>query len=240
MMHQETLPKLKIEILSDESTAERIFYLLKQIDPSNAKRFVFDISLDLAEEIEKTDEFDSLKNKLIEFVSKNSDKNLPEKIKVLQEIWDKKNDNYFKQMETFFETKIKTPLFIGYATNLMVGNYGRTNDFVIRLKDNNLDQAIYIILEEILHLIYWDFWKKTFNTQEENPRSVKKDTGKLLSNWEISELIPEYAFYPEKSSGREKSYPWITSIRKIVDPLWKNKTNFKDFLIQLHNLKVSS
>ena len=50
-------------------------------------------------------------------------------------------------------------------------------------------------------------------------------------------MLPEYIFPFEGLSGREKFYTWIPDARKILDKLWAEKKDLKDFIIKAHKIK---
>lgn len=224
-------PKIKLKPGKPEFIAKRIFNLIKNVDLDITHKFVFNISEKLAEKIKQEKDFSDIKSEIIKFVEKETDINLEEKTSKLQKIWNKKNDAYFSHLKKKLETDFKFKEYIGYTANVMVGNYGGDNKFIIRISEK-LDDSVYIIAEEVLHLVYWDIWKRTFDKNIEKPWLLNKDNDKGLSVWKISETIPEYIFNID--SSREKSYKWLPEVKKILDPLWKNRKSFKDFLIKAH------
>lgn len=227
------LPKVKLKVGKPKFIAKRIFDLIKDLNVDDVKeinRFVFDFPNTLAFKIRETNNFNVVKNEIKKFVEMKTAKDIKEKTKKLQKIWNLKNDKYFNLLKKVLETKIKYKTYIGYTTNVMVGNYGEKNDFIVRIAEN-LDESVYIIAEEILHLVYWDIWRKTFKNIP-RPWLLRKENKKGISVWKISEVIPEYVF--NMKSSRKRSYNWIPAVKKALDPLWKKRKNFKDFLLKAH------
>ncbi len=228
------IPKVKLQPANPEFLSKRIFSLIKNIKIEDCNKYVFDIPVSLAKDIQHAKEYEEIKEAIINFILNKQDSELIRKTKTLQDVWDKQNKRYFLHLKKILETDFKQEIFYGYVTNIMVGNYGDENDFIIRITDN-LQVSAYIIMEEILHLVYWPIWDELFDKEVRSSELYTKDNEEGLSIWKISETIPEYVFNLD-ASNRAKSYPWLSEARKILDPLWQKKKNFKDFLIETHKL----
>jgi hypothetical protein len=143
--------------------------------------------------------------------------------------------------------------FICYMTNILPGAY--FDSYLITIpyyeyceRKNEREKVSFIsfiLAEEILHLTYYDLWKKIFNKKW----NLKKIIDELwyTNNWKIwkmGEMIPEYLLVENSKFrvfgwdkiDRIKAYPWIKEFRKISDPLWKNKKDFRDFVIRIHDV----
>ena len=228
------VPKVKLQVANPEFLSRRIFSLIKNIDIENANKYVFNISISLAKNIQKAKEYKEVKETIISFILNKQEPELIQKTKTLQDVWNKQNERYFLHLKNVLETDFELDTFYGYTTNIMVGNYGDKKDFIVRITDD-LKISVYIIMEEVLHLVYWSIWDELFDKKIRNSKLYMKDNEKGISIWKISEIIPEYVFKLDPSS-RSKSYPWIPELRKILDPLWQKKKSFKDFIIKAHKL----
>lgn len=233
MMQKNIYPKVKIQILNEDVLVDKIYGLINQTSDINfAKKLVLDIDDKLIKEIWKKN-FEKVKNKILIFIHKKRSKNLAKNLALLQSLWDKENDLYFYNLKEFFDIEIKDETFFCYLTDRIVGNYGLKNDFVVRINDD-LKNSIYIMKEEIFHLIYWRFWRKIFHSKNKMPFAIKNEK-KFFTTWKISELLPEYAFFLH-AKNREKSFPWLFEVKNLTDSIFKNSENLKEFIIKLHKL----
>lgn len=231
--------KVIIKAGNPELIAERIFGMMKRIDINDCHKFVYGLPLTLAEETKNAENFEDIREKLTRFVEKSCDKSLSEKTNKLKEMWAEKEDKYFNLIRKTFGYECPYDKFFGYTNNVLVGSYGDKNDFVIRMEED-WNVPFYSIMEEIFHIIYWDFWRKVFKNNDTQPWLLKKSENAEFSAWEISEVIPEYVFDFKGNSGREKFYTWLPRAKKILNNLWNNKKSFADFLIKAHRLKRSN
>lgn len=202
----------------------------------------------LSKSLNKKDK-EKLEEDIKEFVSKDAEKMIFLLAKI-EKHWNNNISNtFFKEMENIMKEKINKK-FICYITNIFPGTY--FDNYLVTLpyyehyggkKEREMES--FILAEEILHLIYYDLWKKIFNKKW----NLKKIIDELwhINNrkiWKIGEIIPEYLLvqnpkfkiYGWDKIDRVKAYPWIKKFRKISDPLWENKKNFRDFIIRIHEV----
>ncbi len=231
-------PKVKFEVADSKILAGRIWGFVRHSSSFEVcKNRVFKLNQELFQKIKIAENFEEIENDILGFVKANTEENLKQKTIALQKNWDKINDKFFTRINNFFNVELPSKEFIGYTTDLMIGNYGEDNEFVVRLTDN-LEVALFVAMEEIFHLVYWSYWKRIFGDANQKPWLLREDSKNSLSVWKISEVIPEYFFdFKGKPSRREKSYPWLIQAKKLLNPLWQeSNSNLELFLIKSHKL----
>ena len=230
-------PKVKLLVGNERLIARIIFNLINFVPLSQYRKFVFGMPYSLARKVKRVKEFKEVKEELLNFVRENNDKiSLAQKTKALQSIWNKLNDQYFMHLKRVMEINtFKQNLFLGYTTYVVASNYDKKNNrFVVQVLDE-LKYSIYYIMEEVLHLVYWDIWDTIFDKKlRKSQNFVKEKNG--LSVWKISETIPSYVFNLNIRKSSLGNYPWLLKARKILDPIWKERKNFVSFLVEAHKL----
>ena len=187
----------------------------------------------------------NLRNEIIKYVdiSKDEIKKMKFFIFKLEEYWNNLISNLF-----FLEMQNNIGNFLGkkyicYITNKVVGAYFNDREITIDYKEEmSVEKSSFILAEEILHLIYWQCWKRIYKRNISNIDEIFSIKGKKWSCWHIAEIIPEYLLVNNPSfekfgwdkRKRYLGYTWIPEIRKILDSLWDNKKDFKDFIIKAH------
>lgn len=243
------MAKVMFKQLNPEKFAEFIFDMKECISADELNRrdscFSFDIPKELAKEIISSKQLtDGLKEKII-FLIKNIKQIDKETIRRIQDFWNKKVNNiFFQEMEKYMP-RCSASEYICYVTNKMVGSYfERDNEIVMKFKsDKDKSWLASVVAEEVLHLIYWKFWKKLFN--KNMSLDERFDIGNDdVNGWSISEIIPNYLLIENDSFkslrwfdiDRSKGYKWIIELKEKLDPLWKEKKDFSDFIIKAHKL----
>ncbi len=254
--------KVKFEIASPEKVAEFIYDLRDTLDKSNLKQkggsqcIFIDFDPILKEELFYAKELTlKLKEKLTREIKKKIDFQREKMDRFLDKIkreWKQIEEIYFKEMKKFFEFK-EDKIFYCYINNCVVGSYFGENEISLpyfqefekeleKNREKNLfSEATFIIAEEILHLLYFDYIRKLFgrNFSFEEIYDMGNDD---YSGWHLAELMPEYLlvhnpvfkeFGWNKINREEQGYFWIIDLRKKIDPLFKEKS-FKDFIIEIH------
>jgi|TARA_Y100000310_G_scaffold223427_1_gene225271 uncharacterized protein YggL (DUF469 family) len=235
--------------LNPEKFAELIFDMKECLSADELNRedscFSFDIPEELVKEIILTEYLtDELKEKIIFSIK---DFKLIDEIKIekIQKFWDENVNNiFFREMERFMPG-CSVSEYTCYITDKMIGSYFERNSEVVMKFMENKDEAWLssVVAEEILHLIYWKFWRNLFD--KNLTLNERFDIGNdEINGWSISEIIPDYLLIENKifeqlswsNIDRSKGYVWIKDLREKLDPLWSNKESFSDFVIKAHLL----
>lgn len=241
--------EVKFKQLSPKKLAEFVFDMKECISAEDLHRegscFYFDIPKKIANEIVTSAKLTKrLRKKIISLIGnyKKIDKNI---IKNLQNFWDKNlNDLFFNEMEKYMPG-CSSKRYTCYVSDKIVGSYfERENEITIDFNGKeDISKVSFFVAEEILHLVYWRFWKKIFN--KNLSLEERFDIGsKKINGWLISEIIPEYLLVKNKNFekfgwnkiDRSKGYKWIRKLRKKIDPLWGEKKDFSEFVIKVHSL----
>lgn len=250
--------KVIFKQLNPEKFAELIFDMKECLSEDQLNNdesfFSFHIPVNLAKEILASEHLtNDLKNRII-FHVKNLKQIDKKTIERLQEYWDKNvNDLFFNEMEKFMPC-CSASEYICYVTDKMVSSYFEDNNEVvldIKFLIQNKDEAWLssVVAEEILHLIYWKFWKNLFNKNMSLDERFDIGNDKI-NGWSISEIIPDYLLIENKTFhqlgwnninrweniDKSKRYKWIKDLRKKLDPLWLKKKDFSDFVFKAHSL----
>jgi len=241
--------KIIFKQLNSEKFAELIFDMKECLSTKELNRedscFSFNIPDELAKELISSEYLtDELKRKIFEVIKdfKPIEKVIIEKI---QKFWDENvNDLFFQEME-YFMPGCSVSEYTCYVTDKMVGSYFEKNNEVVLkfIKHKDESWLSSVVAEEILHLIYWKFWKNLFNKNMSLDERFDIGGGEV-NGWSISEIIPDYLLIENKnfeqlgwdSIDRSKGYKWITDLRKKLDPLWLKKKDFSDFVVKAHSL----
>lgn len=244
------MPKLIFKLAPPEKIAEFVFELRDSLregglDERSGKSCIYlplpnDLKKELVSQKKLTVES---KKKIVaiykEFAEKD-EKAMKDYLKENERYWNNNiKDIYFKEIEKLIGEEFDET-YVCYITNAVVGSYFDKNIVVLDYHGElNLSIDSGVIAEELLHLLYWKVWCKAFNKKDYNESIYE---GKKWSAWHISELIPQYLLVENNSfekfgwnnMKRENVYFWIPQLRKILDPLWKNKRNFRNFIIRAH------
>jgi hypothetical protein len=244
-----------------------VYYIFKQLNPEKFAEFIFDmkdclppeasigrvspylffdIPKELKKEIISTKHLtNELKERIILLIK---DIEPIDKIKIekLQKFWDENvNDLFFQEMEKYMPG-CSVSKYICYITDKIVGSYFEKDNEVVAkfMKDKGEVWISSVVAEEILHLIYWKFWRNLFNRDLTLDERV--DIGNdEINGWSISEIIPDYLLTENRAFEKlgwlnidrcEEGYHWIKDLREKLDPLWAKKENFSDFVIRVHLL----
>ena len=255
--------RVEFKIASAEKIAEYIYDLRHTLDESKLEQrsglecIFVEFNLDLKKELfySKKLTFD-LKKKLVKNIKMQLGSQKKEMITFLKEIrkeWAKIEEIYFKEMKNIFEIK-KYKKYICYLNNCVVSAYFKNNEISLtysekfkKNKEKLIEESTFIIGEEILHLIYFDYIGKLFNKNFSFDEIYDLGNDEY-SGWHLVELMPEYLlvqnplfkkFGWNKINREKKGYFWISKIRKKIDRFY-DKKDFKKFIIKIHesfNLK---
>lgn len=66
-----------------------------------------------------------------------------------------------------------------------------------------------------------------------------------FKEWQVSEVLPEFILIennnlsdldkgPREISDRSGPYPWLNSVREKIEPIWKSRKSFRDFIIKVY------
>jgi len=243
------MTKIIFKQLKREKFAEFIFDMKECFSAEDLHRegscFYFDIPKDIVKEILDSERLtDKLKEKIITLVKDN--KQIDKKIvESMQKFWDENvNDLFFQEMERIMP-QCSNSEYICHITDKMVGSYFEKGGEVVVdwVKEKDMEYHTSIVAEEILHLIYWKFWKQLFGKDISLDERFNIGEG-YINGWSISEAIPDYLLirnpkfekFKWNNIDRAKGYKWLINVGKKLDPLWKNKKDFKDFIIKSHEI----
>jgi len=257
------MSKIKFEVASSDKIAEFIFDLKdsleeKALEQRSGSPCIF---VSLEPEIKK-----KLFNTkiLTEDIKKGlkeiAEKKLNEKKQDLQK-FKKEIENYWINVEKIYFNELEKNIpidfekeYICYVNNCVVSSYFNNNEISLiyfeefskllkrEEKQKLLSEISFIIAEEILHLIYFKYWRKIFGLNI-NYNEIFDIGSDDYSAWHIAEILPEFLLVENpiftkfgwgKINRAKKGYFWIPKIKEKLDPLWRNKKNFKDFLIKAH------
>jgi len=246
------IPKIIFKIANKDQIAEFIFDLKDSLESENLseRNYAPCIYIKFPEKLRnKILDSKNLTPKLKEEIenhieiSKNNEIEVHSFIKKMREYWGKVNYLFFSEMKGIIGDYFQKE-YICYITDKVVGAYFNKNEITIDYKkDISLEKGSFILAEEILHLIYWELWEriynKNINENYEEIFSIKRDK---WSCWHIAEIIPEYLLVENEAFNklgwnrrkRYLGYTWIPELRKILDPIWESKKNFRDFIIKTH------
>lgn len=249
--------KMKPEIIFKSGTADDVFKFISDLSKEeieNEKILRLPLNKALKEKLISRNLSDKEKDELRAHINSFVEKDYEKMRLFLEEIrayWNNEvSDIFFRNMENLTGRKIENK-FTCYLTNSLPGLY--FDDYIITIPYHNfyeteskqyrLSFASFILAEEIVHLIYYDIWRDIFDKK----LSIQQITERLWPKnewiiWKIGEVIPEYFLVENpvfrkfgwNKIDRVKSYPWVKDFRKFSDDLWKNKRDFKDFVINLH------
>lgn len=181
--------------------------------------------------------------------SKSNKEDLKQFNKQIQYYWDTNvNELFFNEMIRIFSKKYIQKQYLCYPTNKVTGSYLGKNEIsliydakVIGVLNQN-EFASIVLAEEILHLIYWELWQDLYKIKIHDIDEIFALEGPKWSCWHIAELIPEYLLIENtkfrklnwNKDDRAKGYRWIPQLRKVLDPVWKDSKNIRDFIIKSH------
>jgi len=187
-------PKIIFRVASPEILAKNIYCLLKKtnLEEYNYKMLVDKISFSLVKKIKKSKSFNYVEKELIYFIKVNTDKNIKEKTKKLEKIWEKIYSKKFFFLLSRYFNEFYYKKFYCYTNNLVISNKSNKNYFFIKIRPKIKD-SVYSICEETLHLIYQRLLKEI----SKRHLKMKNKEFKIEDNeiaWRISETIPEFIF----------------------------------------------
>ncbi len=156
-------------------------------------------------------------------------------------------DLFFTEIKNCFSNKYLQQAYVCYPTKKVCGAYFGKKEITIifKIQKSKLSEcefASVVLAEEILHLVYWELWQKIYKRKIKDIDEIFDIEGKKWSCWHIAEVLPEYILIQSKKfrklnwhkDNRSKGYPWIPSLKRILDPLWKNSENVEEFIIEAH------
>lgn len=234
-------PKVKFKLANLNKEAERAYEfketLKQKFELRSGSHFNITLSEELKNKILRANSFEDIKNELINFLKTKKPEFDENKLKEINQAWKEVEKTYFIEVEKITGKKFDFEEYICYLIFSVCGHYeeGSNRIYVDIILSPKAIAAI--CAEELLHLHYWKIIEDLFKIR------MKKFYGKFdMKPWQISEVIPEYilvenpTFFKFKWNNwnRKNSYSWITDLRKILDPIWRNRKDFNDFLIKAH------
>lgn len=147
-------------------------------------------------------------------------------------------------MKKIFGIK-KNKKYVCYLNNCVVSAYFGNNEVSLtyfnKNKKRRIETSTFVIGEEILHLIYFDYIRKIFNKNFSFDEIYDLGNDEY-SGWHLTELMPEYLlvqnlsfkkFGWNKMDREKEGYSWISRIREKTDKFY-NKKDFKNFILEIH------
>jgi|TARA_B100001971_G_scaffold207554_1_gene227891 hypothetical protein len=210
------------------------------------------LSKNLVEKILKSNRLNyNLKKEIIKDIkiSEKDKKEIKKFIKKFELFWNSKIETiFFSEVKRIFGKKYIRRKYICYPTNKIVGAYFGKNEISIIFNSKSKKSlspqefSSIVLAEEIVHLIYWKLWQEIYNVKINNIDEIFDIEGPKWSCWHIAELLPEYLLIENDKfkkfnwdkDNRCKGYPWIPKFKKILDPVWKESKNIKEFIIKSH------
>jgi len=226
------MPKVIFKVPSYEFMAKKVFFAIKDKGEEYREIIYIKIPKYLIEEISKN-EFENVKDKLIEEVKKHHDLEKLEKFrKELEEYWSPLNNIFFDGLKKITGFDFKYDEYFVYVSTIRRGSYTLTNIVFTNLLER-IKTSAFIAAEELFHLHYWNIFRKTIKDSEIPWR---------INNyiWEISEVVPEFVLTDNLFNpfgwGKDlhRNYPFIEKWKEKLKPIWENKKNFKEFMIKIH------
>lgn len=257
------MSKIRFEVASSDKIAEFIFDLKDSLKEEALKQrsgssciFVQiepEIKTELLNAERLTVELKEKLKKIAEKKLNEKEKELKDFKKEVEDYWREIEENYFEEIQKNIPISLEKE-YICYINNCVVSSYFNNNEISLtyfeefsRLlkkeeKKKLLSEISFIIAEEVLHLIYFKYWKKIFNLNLTYDKIFDIGTDDY-SAWHIAEIIPEFLLVQNSHFKKfgwggidrsKRGYFWIPKIKEKLGPLWKSKKNFKDFLIKAH------
>lgn len=224
------MPKVKFKIPSYEEISITIYYLVKDKKNNYRNNIFIELPRGLIDKIVNS-ELGVVKENIIKSIKDKHDIPKLEEVKdELKKIWDPLNDLFFDNLKKITGFDFPFEEVTAYITEIVRGMYTPENKIFINPMKN---RTSYVTAEELLHLYYWNIFRKVIKNVEMPWRLNKKI-------WEISEVIPEFVltddlFKPfDWGKDLHRNYPFIEKWKKKLLPVWKNKKDFKDFMIKVH------
>lgn len=233
-------PKINFVIPTYEEVALKIFYIIN--GGRDYKKVVLaNIPQELVDKcIEKR--FPEVKEELIKFVKNyHNIEKLNDSKKELEEAWKPLNDLFFNNLKNIMDVNKFEESYDALLTTLIRGSYTTENKVFVNFIPG-IERTIFILAEEILHLVYWDLFRELFDgrlSDEKCPWTINK------AIWEISETIPDFVLTENSfekfgwGKNLNRNYQFIKSLKEKLNPFWKNRKNFQEFLIKIHGQIIS-
>lgn len=254
------MAKVIFKIASNKKLAEFIFDLRYTLDSKKLNQLggsscIFvSLSPSTKKELSTTKKFS---NKLKKMIMSDLEKNyriekdiFEEYKKEVEKKWKILEKEFFKELKKIIPIKFRKE-YTCYISRAVINAYFFKKDVSLEfyeLKDKKesikkriIEKATSIVAEEILHLIYFDYWNKVFKKNYSYEQVYDLGTNKY-SGWLISEIVPEFILIEnplfkkygwDKVNRVESGYFWIPKHKNKLRKIW-NTSNFKDFLIETH------
>ena len=235
MIQKMVIPKVIFKIPSYEKVAQEIFNHVQFLKEKYNRVIYLNLPENLVKEIIGKN-FLEIKEKIIEEVKKKHDIKKLENYKMgLKKYWNPLNKLFFENLKEIMRFDFKYKEYVVYITEIIRGMYS-TENVVFTNPNEEVKKSGYIIAEEILHLHYWDIYRKIVK----DVKCPWRDNERV---WEFSETIPEFVLtdnlFERFSWGKNlnRKYLFIEKRKKELLPVWKDKKSFKDFMIKIHKTK---
>ena len=227
------MSRVKFEVPSCENLSGTIYYLVKEKRENYRENIFTELPEELMHKIINND-LNSVKNEIAKAI-KNAHK-ISELKKLKRELikeWKPLNNLFFDNLKKITGYAFPFDSVIVYISEIIRGMYTTEN---LVFTNPPKKTSLYITAEEIFHLHYWYIFRKLIKNVR-IPWRIKREY------WEISEVVPEFVFTDDLfepfgwGKNLHRNYPFIEKQKRKLLPLWKNKKNFRDFMIKIHKLK---
>ncbi len=226
------MSKVKFKIPNSERLSKSVYSIIKHLKKEYRNNIFVELPKELIEEI-ISGEFEAVKQRLDEELDKKNNLKKLEKFKArIENYWKPLNNLFFEHLEKITGFKPESKEYVAYPTEIIRGMYTLKNEVFIN-PSRTIEREGYILAEELLHIHYWEVFKKTVKNTK-IPWRINKAV------WEISETIPEFILtddlFKQFGWGKnlDRSYPFIKERKEELQPIWDSKKSFKDFMIKSH------
>jgi len=222
--------EVKFKVPSYEYLAITIYYLIKGTKKNYRNVIFIELPKELINKI-IVSKLETVKEEIIKNIKEEH--NIPKLEAVKKEIegiWNPLNDLFFENLKKITGFDFPSDNVVVYISEIIRGMYTQKNEVFINPMNN---RTSYVTAEEIFHLHYWNIFRQLIKNVE-IPWKLKKKI------WEISEVIPEFVLTDDKfksfgwGKNLHRNYLFIEQWKKKLLPIWKNKKDFKDFMIKVH------
>lgn len=226
------MAKIIFLIPTYEEITKDVAFVVRDLKEKYRKVINIDLPDKLVQDICKKD-FEEIKEELITEIKKYHDLEKLNKFKKeLESYWNPLNDLFFDSLKKITGFDLKYQEYTAQITKIIRGSYGTRNNIYTNSKEK-VKLSGQVVAEEILHLHYWDIFRKTI-------KDIKMPWKINNEIWEISEVVPEFVltdnFFKPFGWGKDlhRTYNFIEKWQKKLIPIWENKKDFADFVIKIN------
>lgn len=224
------MPKVIFKVPSYEDISITIYHLVKDRKNNYRNNIFIELPRELIDKI-VDNELGVVKEDIIKSIKDKHDIPKLEEVKdELKKIWQPLNDLFFENLKKITGFAFPFDDVLVYISEIVKGMYTLENKVFINPMKN---RTSYVTAEEIFHLHYWHVFRQLIKDVE-IPWIINKEF------WEISEVVPEFVLTDDLfqpfgwGEDLRRNYPFIEKWKKKLSPIWKNKKDFKEFMVMIH------